>query len=70
MVSSFLFFFFLFFSILPFLKYNTSVKITQILYNLKENLTCGKDTFRETTRVIQATSSSYFTKVKVFSYMT
>lgn len=29
-----------------------------------ENLTCGKVTFRETTRVIQATSSSYFTKVK------
>ena len=29
-----------------------------------ENLTCGKDTFRETMRVIQATSSSYFTKVR------
>lgn len=29
-----------------------------------ENLTCGKVTFRETTRVIQATSSSYFTKVR------
>ena len=29
-----------------------------------ENLTCGKDIFRETTRVTQATSSSYFTKVR------
>ena len=29
-----------------------------------ENLTCGKDTFRETKRVIQATSSSYFTKIR------
>lgn len=29
-----------------------------------ENLTCGKVTFRETTRVIQATSSSYFTMVR------
>ena len=64
MVSSFLFFFFLFFSILPFLKYNTSVKIIQIYYNIMENLTCGKDIFRETTRVTQATSSSYFTKVR------
>ena len=29
-----------------------------------ENLTCGKVSFRETTRVIQATSSSYFTMVR------
>ena len=29
-----------------------------------EDLTCGKVTFRETKRVIQATSSSYFTMVR------